>query len=88
MDLSLIVKLVLLIICYSAWSTLVQWIKVMLVGWQSDKTNTKESALCVCYIPYKTNKEKYMKGEEFELERNGELPYCHQYVSQPVPLSG
>jgi len=46
---------------------LIQWIRVMIVRWQYDLVNKKESILHVCDKPYHKNKKKYRKGEEFEI---------------------
>ena len=49
-------QLSIIIIYYSKWSFLIQWIMVMIVRWQSDLVNTNESLLPVCDKPYNTNK--------------------------------
>ena len=54
----------------STWSNLIQWIGVMIVRWQSDSVNTKESVLPVCDKSYHTNKRILQKGEEIEVLRN------------------
>jgi len=52
------------------WSILIQWIRVMIDGWQCDLVNKKESILPVCDTPYHTNKQKVQKGEEIKVLRN------------------
>jgi len=42
----------------------------MIVRWQVDLVNTKESVLTVCYKPYPTNKRKVHTGDEIEVLRN------------------
>jgi len=44
--------------------------QVMIVGWQSDLVNTKESVLPVCDKPFYMNKRKVQKGDEIEALRN------------------
>jgi len=39
-------------------SILIQWIRVLIVRWQSNLVNTEESVLPVCDKPYHTNKKK------------------------------
>jgi len=56
----------LIVIIYNS-TILVQWIRVMIVRWQSDLVNTKESVLPVCDKPYQTNKRKIQKREEIEV---------------------
>jgi len=53
-----------MIIYNSTWSILTQWIRVMIVRWQSDLVNTKESERPDCDKPYHSNKSKVQKGEE------------------------
>ena len=51
-------QLSLLIINNSTWSILNQWNTVIIIRWQSDLVNIKESVLPVCDKPYHNNKKK------------------------------
>ena len=64
-----------MIIYNSTWSILTQWIRVMIVRWQSDLVNTKlESERPDCDKPYHSNKSKVQKGEEiFKFSSEAEL---------------
>jgi len=59
-----------MIIYDSTWSILIQWIRVMIVGWHSDQVNTKESILPFCDKPYHTNKRRVQIGEGIEALQN------------------
>ena len=63
-------QLSIMIIYNSTWSILIHWIRVMIVRWQSDLVNTKESVLPVRNKPYYTNKRKVQKWEEIEVVRS------------------
>jgi len=58
------------IIDISEWSILIQWIRVVIVMWQSDLVNTNESVLLVSDKPYYMNKRKVQKEEEIGGLRN------------------
>jgi len=55
-----------MIIYNSTQSILIQFIRVMIVRWQSDLVNTKENILSVCDKPYHTKK----------VERRGDWSYA------------
>jgi len=42
----------------SKWSIWIQWIRILVVWWQSDQVNTKESVFPVCDQPYHANNRK------------------------------
>ena len=69
-------QLSIMIIYNITWSTLIQWIRIMIVRWQSDLVNTKKSILPVCDKPYHMNKRTVQKGEEIEVWWN-----CALYMS-------
>jgi len=52
------------------WSIFIHWIRVLIVRWQSDLVNTKESLLPVSDTPYHTNKRKLQKGEWIKVNYN------------------
>jgi len=54
----------------STWSILIQWIRFMIVWWQSDLVITKEGILPVCDKPYHMNKRKVQKEEESAVLQN------------------
>jgi len=59
-----------LIIYNSTWSILIQWIRVIIVRWQSYLVKTKESVLPVYDKPHHTNKRKVQKWEEIKVLQN------------------
>jgi len=63
-------QLSIMIIYNSTLSILIQWIRAMIVNWQSDLVITKESLLSVCDKPYNMNKRKVQKGEEIKVLQN------------------
>jgi len=64
-----------IIIYNSTWSILIQWIRVMIVRWQSDQLKTKESIHFLFVINLITlMKEKYRKREEIEVLWNYAFP--------------
>ena len=63
-------QLSIMIIYNSSWSIFIQWIRVMIVRWQSALVHTKESVLPVFQKPYYSNKRNVQKGEEIAVLRN------------------
>jgi len=59
-------QLSIMIIYNSIWSILIQWIRVMIVRWQSDLLNTKEIAVPDSDQPYHKIKENIPHWEELE----------------------
>ena len=55
-------KLSVMSIYKSTWPILIQWLRVMLVRWQSDLVNTKESVRPVCDNLITRTKESYRMG--------------------------
>ena len=59
-----------MIIYNHIWSILIQLIRVVIVRWQSDQVNTKESVLPVGDKPCHMNKRNVQKVEEIEVLLN------------------
>jgi len=47
-----------MIIYNGTWSNFIQWIRVMIVRWQSDRVNTNDNVLSVCDKFYQTKKKE------------------------------